>query len=127
MASTLNLRFSWGEWIYAAVVLLLSVVNVRVTQAETLPDQSAIPVIFSHTISANKTRDGTATEQPVAIYSANACGLYGFVQTYMAHMGKTAPLGTVQLESRRHTVTLYARSTALLQVISQEPEPAGLR
>jgi hypothetical protein len=71
--------------------------------------------------------DGTPTEQPVAIHSANACGLYGFVQTFMTHTGKTAPLGTFQLESRRHTVTLYARSTALLQVLSEESEPAGLR
>jgi hypothetical protein len=58
--------------------------------------------------------DSTSREQSVGIFSPSACGPYGFDSTYMADNGLTS--GTIRLESRRHTVTLYAGSAALLQV-----------
>lgn len=61
---------------------------------------------------------GTDTEQSVAIFSASACGLYGYVKTIMTDNGATD--GTFRLESPRFTITLRAESTALLQVL---PEP----
>jgi hypothetical protein len=58
--------------------------------------------------------DGTIREQSVAIFSPSACGLYGFDSTYMAENGRRG--GSFRLESRHHTVKLYAGSTALFEV-----------
>jgi len=58
---------------------------------------------------------GTNTEEAVAIFSASACGLYGFAKLEMPDNGASS--GTFRLESRRYTVKLYAGSAALLQVI----------
>jgi hypothetical protein len=59
--------------------------------------------------------DGTNTEEAVAIFSASACGLYGFPKTEMSDNG--ASTGTFRIESRHFTVKLRARSAALLQVV----------
>jgi hypothetical protein len=61
--------------------------------------------------------EGTSSEEPVAIFSANACGLYGFKDVYMADNGTGEQVGTWRLESRRHSVKLYKASTALLQIM----------
>lgn len=58
------------------------------------------------------------TEQAVAIFSPSACGFYGLQDVYLAADGLGKELGTFRLESRRHTVELYAQSTALLQIVS---------
>jgi hypothetical protein len=54
---------------------------------------------------------GTQTEQSVAIFSPNACGLYGFVGEYLS-----AEKGTFRLESTHRTVSIHSGSAALLQV-----------
>ncbi len=59
--------------------------------------------------------DGTPTEQSIAIYSGDACGLYGFDLVYLAHTGKRNH-GIVEIESKYFTIKLYSTSTALLQV-----------
>jgi hypothetical protein len=56
----------------------------------------------------------TSTEQSVAIFSPNACGLYGFGSVSMSHAGRSGS-GTFTLFSRGHPIKLYAGSTALLQ------------
>jgi len=56
--------------------------------------------------------EGTQTEQSVAIFSPDACGLYGFVSVRLSAKGD----GTFRLESTHYTVKLYAGSAALLQV-----------
>jgi hypothetical protein len=58
---------------------------------------------------------GTDTEQSVAIFSPDACGVYGFAGDYMANNGQDGS-GTFTLAVRGHSVKLYAGSTALLQV-----------
>jgi hypothetical protein len=58
---------------------------------------------------------GTSTEQSVAIFSPNACGLYGFANTSLFGTDESS---TFRLASARHTVTLYAGSAALLQSTS---------
>jgi hypothetical protein len=63
--------------------------------------------------------DGTESEQSVAVFSASACGLYGFDSVYMPENGTTTN-GSFALASRRHNVTLYAGSSALVQVISMQ-------
>jgi hypothetical protein len=56
----------------------------------------------------------TSTEQSVAIFSPNACGLYGFEGVSMPHAGRGGS-GTFTLVSRGGSIKLYAGSTALLQ------------
>ena len=56
--------------------------------------------------------EGTQTEQSVAIFSPDACGLYGFVSVHLSAKGD----GTFRLESTHRTIQLYAGSAALLQV-----------
>jgi hypothetical protein len=61
--------------------------------------------------------DGTNSEEPVARFSANACGLYGFKDVYLADNGTGEQFGTFRLESRRRSVKLYKGSAALLQIM----------
>jgi hypothetical protein len=66
---------------------------------------------------ASKTRlncGSTSTEQSLAIFSPNACGLYGFGSVSMPHAGRSGS-GTFTLVSRGRSIKLYAGSTALLQ------------
>jgi hypothetical protein len=65
--------------------------------------------------SAGQSCAGTNTEQSVAIFSASACGLYGFNRLEMPDNGATD--GTFRLECRRYTVSIYRNSAALLQVV----------
>jgi len=58
---------------------------------------------------------GTDTEQSVAIFSPDACGVYGFAGDYLSNNGHDGS-GTFTLAVRGHSVKLYAGSTALLQV-----------
>jgi hypothetical protein len=58
--------------------------------------------------------NGTDTEQAVGIFSAGACGLYGFSSLSMPDNG-SRQTGTFRLESHHGTVKLYAGSAALLQ------------
>jgi hypothetical protein len=57
---------------------------------------------------------GTNTEQAVGIFSADACGIYGFVDVDLSNNGSDNN-GTFKLESHHHSVTLQAGSAALLQ------------
>lgn len=59
--------------------------------------------------------DGTTTEQSVAIFSPDACGVYGFGGAYMPAGGQDGS-GTFTLALPGHTMKLYAGSTALLEV-----------
>jgi hypothetical protein len=59
--------------------------------------------------------EGTDSEQSVAIYSPNACGVYGFAGDYLAGSGQDGS-GTFTLAVRGRSEKLYAGSTALLQV-----------
>jgi hypothetical protein len=58
--------------------------------------------------------EGTDTEQSVAIFSPNACGVYGFAGDYLSDNGQDGS-GTFTLAVRGRSVKLYAGSTALLQ------------
>jgi hypothetical protein len=59
--------------------------------------------------------EATDTEQSVAIFSPDACGVYGFEGDYLSDNGHDGS-GTFTLAVRGHSVKLYAGSTALLQV-----------
>jgi hypothetical protein len=74
-----------------------------------------LPAVYTSRYS-HLTCDGTDAEQSVAIFSASACGLYGFADVYMTENGNSEDQVTFRVESRRHTVKLYGQSTALLLV-----------
>lgn len=74
--------------------------------------------VFAHLLpsdSATFACNGTNTEQAVGVFSADACGLYGFKDVAMIANGGGAEKGTFRLESRHYTVKLYAGSAVLLQ------------
>jgi hypothetical protein len=51
------------------------------------------------------------------IFSASACGLYGFVGVSLAETGRQGATGTVLLESHRRAPKIWAHSNALLEVM----------
>ncbi len=61
--------------------------------------------------------EATPNEVSVAMFSASACGLYGFHNAYLVDNGRGQLPGTFQLESRRQTVVVDRGSVALLQLI----------
>jgi hypothetical protein len=58
--------------------------------------------------------EGTDSEQSVAIFSPDACGVYGFAGDYILENGQDGS-GTFTLAVRGRSEKLYAGSTALLQ------------
>jgi hypothetical protein len=64
--------------------------------------------------------DATNEEQPVAIFSANACGVYGLKDLYITDNGRSNNSGTFRLESFHHIVKVYSVSAALLESIERE-------
>jgi hypothetical protein len=67
--------------------------------------------VFARLLSGGAGCAGTQTEQSVAIFSPDACGLYGFVGEYLS-----ARNSTFRLESTHRTVSIRSGSAALLQV-----------
>jgi hypothetical protein len=56
--------------------------------------------------------------QPQAfwLFSADACGVYGYSHLRIAHSGRTEPVGTIDLVSDRRKLILYGGSGMLLRV-----------
>ena len=79
--------------------------------------------VYAHLIPASGNSsegcDGSQTEQSVALFSASACGLYGFGNTAMEHSGKTGEPSTLVLISARNAPEIWKGSTALLEVLPQ--------
>jgi hypothetical protein len=67
--------------------------------------------VFARLLPGGAGCSGTETEQSVAIFSPDACGLYGFVGDHL-----TAKDGIFRLESTHRTVNIHEGSAALLQV-----------
>jgi hypothetical protein len=71
---------------------------------------------FAHLIANNAGSvrcDGSGTEQPVFIFSASACGLYGFAGTSMDAGGSSR----MSLSSTHISPKIWKDSTALLEVL----------
>lgn len=58
--------------------------------------------------------DAVPTEQSVAVFSAEACGVYGVYQSSLANNGNDGS-GTFVLSSTQNSVTIPAHSAALLE------------
>lgn len=73
--------------------------------------------VYAHLI-ANGRCDGSSVEVSVGIFSASACGLYGFYRTSAAEVGSVAHPSTLTLVSTHDSPKLWKNSTALLEVLS---------
>jgi hypothetical protein len=67
--------------------------------------------VFARLLPGGGGCEGTQTEQSVAIFSPDACGLYGFVDYHL-----TANDGDFRLASGHFTIIIRSGSAALLQV-----------
>jgi len=83
--------------------------------------------VYAHLISASGNSpngcDASDTEESMGLFSASACGLYGFADSALVGTGKTGEVSTMTLVSRRRSPKIWAHSTALLEVL---PGEAGL-
>lgn len=80
--------------------------------------------VYAHLI-ANGTCDGSSVEVSVGIYSASACGLYGFDQTSAEEVGSAAHPSTLTLVSAHQSPKIWKNSTALLEVLPGEQRVAS--
>ncbi len=59
---------------------------------------------------------GNDWPQALWVFSADACGLYGFPNLEIRHVGRTEPLGEIVLESKRGPVKIRGGSGVLLRI-----------
>jgi hypothetical protein len=87
--------------------------------------------IYAHLIAARgNSPDGCGasdTEQSMGIFSASACGLYGFPDTTFLRSGRQGGASTLALASRRRPMKIYSNSNALLEVIDGNKNVASRR
>ncbi|MCU1322275.1 MAG: hypothetical protein JWM43_1924 [Acidobacteriaceae bacterium] len=76
--------------------------------------------VYAHLVSAaGRGTDGcdaTDTEQSMGLFSASACGLYGYTDLTLVSSGKSGN-STFTLASPRRSAQIWARSAALLEVV----------
>ena len=72
--------------------------------------------VYAHLIS-NHSCDGSSVEVSVGIYSASACGLYGFADVSAEEVGSPVKPSTLTLVSTRVSPKIWKNSTALLEVL----------
>lgn len=72
--------------------------------------------VYAHLI-ANRDCDSSSVEVSVGIYSASACGLYGFTSVSATERGSSSNPSTLTLVSSRTSPKLWKSSTALLEVL----------
>jgi hypothetical protein len=81
--------------------------------------------VYAHLLPASGNRsescDGCETEVSMGVFSANACGLYGFTDATLAYSGKTGEPSTFTLVSNRRSPEIWAHSAALLEVVASSP------
>lgn len=80
--------------------------------------------VYAHLI-ANGHCDGNSFEVSMGIYSASACGLYGYANISATEFGSAAVPSTLTLTSHRGSPEIVKRSTALLEVLPQEQASVG--
>jgi hypothetical protein len=75
--------------------------------------------VYAHLI-ANSGCDGSDVEVSVAVFSASACGAYGFGNVSMAERGTAAQPSTLTLVSTHNSPEIWKYTTALLEVLPQQ-------
>jgi hypothetical protein len=77
--------------------------------------------VYAHLVAASGNSpsgcDASSQEVSVGIYSASACGLYGYTDTTLQGDGRAAEPSTLVLVSHRHTPKIWAGGTALLETL----------
>jgi len=77
--------------------------------------------VYAHLISASGNGsqgcDASDTEQSMGLFSASACGLYGYTDVTLLSTGKTGDVSTLILTSRRRSAKIWAKSAALLEIV----------
>jgi len=80
--------------------------------------------VYAHLISASGNSpdgcDASDTEESMGLFSASACGMYGFADSSLIGTGKGGERSTLILASRRRSPKIWAHSTALLEVLPVE-------
>jgi hypothetical protein len=79
--------------------------------------------VYAHLI-ARGGCDGSTNEVSIGIYSASACGLYGFTNVSAREIGSVASPSVLSLASTRTSPKVWRSSTALLEVL---PDSGGAR
>jgi len=74
---------------------------------------------------ANGRCDSSDIDVSVGMYSASACGLYGFTNITASEFGSSATPSTLTLISSRTSPQIWKNSTALLEVIPEAPSVAS--
>ncbi len=80
--------------------------------------------VYAHLI-AHGGCDGSSVEVSVGIYSASACGLYGFTDVSAQEVGSPAAPSTLTLVSTRTSPKVWKHSTALLEVLPNQQTVAA--
>lgn len=75
--------------------------------------------VYAHLI-ANGHCDGSDVEVSMGIYSASACGLYGFVSVTALETGSATQPSTLTLASTHVSPKIWKYSTALLEVVNAQ-------
>jgi hypothetical protein len=75
--------------------------------------------VYAHLIS-NGRCDGGSVEVSMGIYSASACGVYGFTGMRAVETGSTSNPSTLTFVSARRTAEVPKHSTALLEVLPSQ-------
>lgn len=80
--------------------------------------------VYAHLIASGGC-DGSSVEVSVGIYSASACGLYGFDRTSAEEVGSTAHPSILTLVSTHGSPKIWKYSTALLEVLPRQQAVAS--
>jgi hypothetical protein len=80
--------------------------------------------VYAHLI-ARGGCDGSNVEVSVALFSASACGAYGFANVSLVESGSAAQPSTLTLVSTHGSPELWKHSTALLEVLPQQTASLG--
>ena len=75
--------------------------------------------LIAHSGNASAPCDGSSVEVSVDIFSASACGLYGFSGLSATEVGSTSNPSTFALVSNHRSPKIWQHSTALLEVLPQ--------
>ncbi len=80
--------------------------------------------VYAHLIASGGC-DGSSVEVSVGIYSASACGLYGYERTSAEEVGSLAHPSTLTLVSTHYSAKIWKYSTALLEVLPHQQTVAS--